>query len=262
MSCWPPPEPCHTLCGSSSGRTLHLPAGQTPREANAHPLPGQQAHPAAGSLAGRLRHHPDGKTIEGAGQGSQPWRRRLEKDGDPLDDSLPVSLPCWQVACISPSSRCLSETLSTLHYASRARKVTTRPLANRVSQTENPSELFCPAAGTPLTHSFIHPPLPGVPGEAAANLGARNPCLAAGKPLPAAAAVPAQSASEEHGGRREPSKSMGGLWRQVRTRRATPTRGNPSLAQSLRSPAGLRGGERADEVWDTCVGALNRGSRG
>ncbi|NXP65736.1 KIF12 protein, partial [Chloropsis cyanopogon] len=31
------------------------------------------------------------------------------------------------VACISPSSRCLSETLSTLHYASRARSVTTRP---------------------------------------------------------------------------------------------------------------------------------------
>ncbi|NXL91176.1 KIF12 protein, partial [Alectura lathami] len=31
------------------------------------------------------------------------------------------------VACISPSSRCLSETLSTLHYASRARRVTTRP---------------------------------------------------------------------------------------------------------------------------------------
>ncbi|NXG38488.1 KIF12 protein, partial [Dromaius novaehollandiae] len=31
------------------------------------------------------------------------------------------------VACISPSSRCLSETLSTLHYASQARRVTTRP---------------------------------------------------------------------------------------------------------------------------------------
>ncbi|NWV13966.1 KIF12 protein, partial [Ptilonorhynchus violaceus] len=31
------------------------------------------------------------------------------------------------VACISPSSRCISETLSTLHYASRARRVTTRP---------------------------------------------------------------------------------------------------------------------------------------
>ncbi|KAM9257291.1 LOW QUALITY PROTEIN: kinesin-like protein KIF12 [Cariama cristata] len=40
------------------------------------------------------------------------------------------------VACISPSSRCLSETLSTLHYASRARRVTTRPLANRVSREE------------------------------------------------------------------------------------------------------------------------------
>ncbi|XP_055573112.1 kinesin-like protein KIF12 isoform X1 [Falco cherrug] len=38
------------------------------------------------------------------------------------------------VACISPSSHCLSETLSTLHYASRARRVTTRPLANRVSR--------------------------------------------------------------------------------------------------------------------------------
>ncbi|XP_075627375.1 kinesin-like protein KIF12 isoform X2 [Balearica regulorum gibbericeps] len=38
------------------------------------------------------------------------------------------------VACISPSSRCLSETLSTLHYASQARRVTTRPLANRVSR--------------------------------------------------------------------------------------------------------------------------------
>ncbi|XP_064022514.1 LOW QUALITY PROTEIN: kinesin-like protein KIF12 [Pogoniulus pusillus] len=36
------------------------------------------------------------------------------------------------IACISPSSRCLSETLSTLHYASQARRVTTRPLANRV----------------------------------------------------------------------------------------------------------------------------------
>ncbi|NXI38346.1 KIF12 protein, partial [Galbula dea] len=31
------------------------------------------------------------------------------------------------VACISPSSRCLSETLSTLHYASRAQRVTIRP---------------------------------------------------------------------------------------------------------------------------------------
>ncbi|KAM8797299.1 kinesin-like protein KIF12 [Eudromia elegans] len=37
------------------------------------------------------------------------------------------------VACVSPSSRCLAETLSTLRYASRARSVTTRPVLNRVS---------------------------------------------------------------------------------------------------------------------------------
>ncbi|XP_050570775.1 LOW QUALITY PROTEIN: kinesin-like protein KIF12 [Cygnus atratus] len=49
---------------------------------------------------------------------------------------LARSLSGWgvtlMVACISPSSRCLSETLSTLHYASRACRVTTRPVANRV----------------------------------------------------------------------------------------------------------------------------------
>ncbi|XP_066835972.1 kinesin-like protein KIF12 isoform X3 [Anser cygnoides] len=49
---------------------------------------------------------------------------------------LARSLGGWgitlMVACISPSSRCLSETLSTLHYASRARRVTTRPVSNRV----------------------------------------------------------------------------------------------------------------------------------
>ncbi|XP_035198739.1 LOW QUALITY PROTEIN: kinesin-like protein KIF12 [Oxyura jamaicensis] len=49
---------------------------------------------------------------------------------------LARSLGGWgvtlMVACISPSSRCLSETLNTLHYASRARRVTARPVANRV----------------------------------------------------------------------------------------------------------------------------------
>ncbi|KAI1231841.1 hypothetical protein IHE44_0007479, partial [Lamprotornis superbus] len=68
------------------------------------------------------------------GRGLTPWRGGLEKDADSLDGSPLASLPRWQVACISPSSRCLSETLSTLHYASRARRVTTRPLANRVSR--------------------------------------------------------------------------------------------------------------------------------
>ncbi|XP_071673163.1 kinesin-like protein KIF12 isoform X2 [Patagioenas fasciata] len=51
-----------------------------------------------------------------------------------LARSLGGSGVTLMVACISPSSRCLSETLSTLHYASRARKVTTRPTANRVQQ--------------------------------------------------------------------------------------------------------------------------------
>ncbi|XP_065587955.1 kinesin-like protein KIF12 [Cyrtonyx montezumae] len=49
-----------------------------------------------------------------------------------LARSLGGSGVTLMVACISPSSRCLSETLSTLHYASRACRVTTRPMANRV----------------------------------------------------------------------------------------------------------------------------------
>ncbi|XP_052545165.1 kinesin-like protein KIF12 isoform X4 [Tympanuchus pallidicinctus] len=49
-----------------------------------------------------------------------------------LARSLGGSGVTLMVACVSPSSRCLSETLSTLHYASRARRVTTRPTANRV----------------------------------------------------------------------------------------------------------------------------------
>ncbi|OPJ78643.1 kinesin family member 12 isoform B [Patagioenas fasciata monilis] len=53
-----------------------------------------------------------------------------------LARSLGGSGVTLMVACISPSSRCLSETLSTLHYASRARKVTTRPMANRVSRVK------------------------------------------------------------------------------------------------------------------------------
>ncbi|NXG66513.1 KIF12 protein, partial [Hemiprocne comata] len=44
-----------------------------------------------------------------------------------LARSLGGSGVTLMVACISPSSRCLLETLSTLHYASRARRVTTRP---------------------------------------------------------------------------------------------------------------------------------------
>ncbi|XP_040543149.1 kinesin-like protein KIF12 isoform X4 [Gallus gallus] len=49
-----------------------------------------------------------------------------------LARSLGGSGVTLMVACVSPSSHCLSETLSTLHYASRARRVTNRPVANRV----------------------------------------------------------------------------------------------------------------------------------
>lgn len=49
-----------------------------------------------------------------------------------LARSLGGSGVTLMVACVSPSSHCLSETLSTLHYASRARRVTNRPMANRV----------------------------------------------------------------------------------------------------------------------------------
>lgn len=76
----------------------------------------------------RMEEAGQGCTKLQGGQGLAPWRGM----GDPLAGSSPAALPCRQVACISPSSRCLSETLSTLHYASRARRVTTRPLANRV----------------------------------------------------------------------------------------------------------------------------------
>lgn len=185
------------------------------------------------------------------GRGLTSWRGKPGGEWvTPLAGSSPASLPRRQVACISPSSRCLSETLSTLHYASRARRVTTRPLANRVQQAGAAGSVLCPAAGTPLSHPLV---LPGVPGEAAANLGGRNPCPAAGKPLPAPAAVPAHGANEEHGGPRDPPEGggMARLGRQIwpcraaslPSRRAAPSGGSPSLAQPLWPPAGLRGGE-------------------
>ncbi|XP_068765595.1 kinesin-like protein KIF12 isoform X2 [Struthio camelus] len=100
-----------------------------------------------------------------------------------LARSLGGSGVTLMVACISPSSRCLSETLSTLHYASRARRVTTRPVANRVCrgkllqtlqeeiqalQLENLSlrQQLClqrlPARSTEV---------PGMPAEAGSGLG-------------------------------------------------------------------------------------------
>ncbi|NWX30565.1 KIF12 protein, partial [Notiomystis cincta] len=85
-----PPEPCHILSGSPfAGHCISLLA--KPR--------GKRTHiPYRDSKLTRL-----------------------------LARSLGGSGVTLMVACISPSSRCLSETLSTLHYASRARRVTTRP---------------------------------------------------------------------------------------------------------------------------------------
>ncbi|KYO41715.1 kinesin-like protein KIF12 isoform A [Alligator mississippiensis] len=51
-----------------------------------------------------------------------------------LADALGGAGVTLMVACVSPSSRCLPETLSTLRYASRARRVTSRPVATRVSR--------------------------------------------------------------------------------------------------------------------------------
>ncbi|XP_074976987.1 kinesin-like protein KIF12 isoform X3 [Caretta caretta] len=51
-----------------------------------------------------------------------------------LAESLGGSGITLMVACISPSSRCLPETLHTLRFASRAKKVTTKPVAQRVSR--------------------------------------------------------------------------------------------------------------------------------
>ncbi|TFK00395.1 Kinesin-like protein KIF12 [Platysternon megacephalum] len=51
-----------------------------------------------------------------------------------LAESLGGSGITLMVACISPSSRCLTETLRTLRFAGRAKKVTTKPVAHRVSR--------------------------------------------------------------------------------------------------------------------------------
>ncbi|XP_039722760.1 kinesin-like protein KIF12 isoform X7 [Pteropus medius] len=45
------------------------------------------------------------------------------------------------VACVSPSAQCLPETLSTLRYASRAQRVTTRPQAPKSPMAKQPPRL-------------------------------------------------------------------------------------------------------------------------
>ncbi|XP_077904147.1 kinesin-like protein KIF12 isoform X5 [Ictidomys tridecemlineatus] len=58
-----------------------------------------------------------------------------------LADSLGGRGVTLMVACVSPSAQCLPETLSTLRYASRAQRVTTRPQAPKSPMAKQPQRL-------------------------------------------------------------------------------------------------------------------------
>ncbi|XP_004678001.1 PREDICTED: kinesin-like protein KIF12 [Condylura cristata] len=58
-----------------------------------------------------------------------------------LADSLGGRGVTLMVACVSPSAQCLPETLSTLRYASRAQRVTTRPQAPKSPVAKQPPRL-------------------------------------------------------------------------------------------------------------------------
>ncbi|XP_042768942.1 kinesin-like protein KIF12 isoform X1 [Panthera leo] len=58
-----------------------------------------------------------------------------------LADSLGGHGVTLMVACVSPSVQCLPETLSTLRYASRAQRVTTRPQAPKSPMAKQPQHL-------------------------------------------------------------------------------------------------------------------------
>ncbi|XP_069431401.1 kinesin-like protein KIF12 isoform X8 [Ovis canadensis] len=58
-----------------------------------------------------------------------------------LADSLGGHGVTLMVACVSPSAQCLPETLSTLRYASRAQRLTTRPQAPRSPKAKLPQHL-------------------------------------------------------------------------------------------------------------------------
>ncbi|XP_076998593.1 kinesin-like protein KIF12 isoform X6 [Tamandua tetradactyla] len=58
-----------------------------------------------------------------------------------LADSLGGHGVTLMVACVSPSAQCLPETLSTLRYASRAQRVTTRPQALKSPRVRQPQHL-------------------------------------------------------------------------------------------------------------------------
>ncbi|XP_066896209.1 kinesin-like protein KIF12 isoform X2 [Kogia breviceps] len=58
-----------------------------------------------------------------------------------LADSLGGRGVTLMVACVSPSAQCLPETLSTLRYASRAQRITTRPQAPKSPVAKPPKHL-------------------------------------------------------------------------------------------------------------------------
>ncbi|KAM4876542.1 kinesin-like protein KIF12 isoform 3-T3 [Thomomys bottae] len=58
-----------------------------------------------------------------------------------LADSLGGRGVTLMVACVSPSAQCLPETLSTLRYASRAQRVTTRPQGPKSSGMKQPQNV-------------------------------------------------------------------------------------------------------------------------
>ncbi|XP_068409472.1 kinesin-like protein KIF12 isoform X2 [Eschrichtius robustus] len=58
-----------------------------------------------------------------------------------LADSLGGRGVTLMVACVSPSAQCLPETLSTLRYASRAQRITTRPQAPKSPVAKPPQHL-------------------------------------------------------------------------------------------------------------------------
>ncbi|NXT94899.1 KIF12 protein, partial [Anhinga rufa] len=104
--------------GALRGELGDPPVGARAAGPRQSPVAPSVAHPPAGHCISLLAK-PRGKRTHIPYRDSKLTRL--------LARSLGGSGITLMVACVSPSSRCLSETLSTLHYASRARRVTTRP---------------------------------------------------------------------------------------------------------------------------------------
>ncbi|XP_053060723.1 kinesin-like protein KIF12 isoform X13 [Acinonyx jubatus] len=69
------------------------------------------------------------------------WQGGMAPEGEGPREEGTLSGSPPQVACVSPSVQCLPETLSTLRYASRAQRVTTRPQAPKSPVAKQPRRL-------------------------------------------------------------------------------------------------------------------------